>query len=100
MLAELFLLGLVCWVVTTIIVESELFQPLRDWVGMRSRWFGYLFRCHLCVGVWIGLLLAAMFGSPWGGFFGWIAGGLCIKAIAHLVLELRPQAWVPLIGDR
>lgn len=30
-------LGLVCWLVTAIVVESELFRPLRAWVDRHAR---------------------------------------------------------------
>lgn len=94
-------LGLVNWMATTILVESKLFRPLRQFVNNRR--FGprkvlwdklsYLVGCHLCTGTWVGLAQAAVFGSPWSGWYGWIAGGLLYKAVGHLVLELRPQAW-------
>lgn len=29
-------LGLVCWIATTIVVESELFRPLREWLARRE----------------------------------------------------------------
>lgn len=124
---EVLLLGLVCWIVTTILVESELTRGVRSYiVGKEQFWrmfdeawrmYGdreahakkmrrvdrraflwrearYFIGCHLCTGVWVGLVLSALFGSPWPGFVGWAAGGLLYKAIGHLVLELRPQAWV------
>lgn len=92
------LLGLVCWIATTIVVEAELTRPVRERVKRSRRCcalkLDYLVSCHLCSGTWIGLTLSAVFGSPWGGFAGIVAGGLLYKAIAHLILELRPQAWL------
>jgi|FLYL01.1.fsa_nt_gi hypothetical protein len=99
-------LGLVNWIATTILVESELFRSVREYVDRRAwdaRWewsrrvwnkARYLIRCHLCTGTWVGLVQASVFGSPWDGVTGWIAGGLLYRAVGHLVLELRPQAWV------
>lgn len=116
---QVLFLGLVTWIATTIVVESELFRPLRAWIGMRgvarkldrdtrrlredgsSRLWAkaaYLVECPLCTGTWIGLVLAFTFGSPFPGLPGTIAGGLLYKAIAHLVLELRPQAWFTTSG--
>lgn len=96
--------GLVNWIATTILVESELFRPVRQWLERRTdsagQWWWaweklrYLAGCHLCVGTWVGLTQAATFGSPWRGVWGLLAGGLLYKAIGHLVLELRPQAWM------
>lgn len=100
--------GLVNWLTTTIIVESELFRPLRDFVCRQRitrsrgrlndrgawRWLDYLLRCHLCVGVWAALIEAAWLGSAVGrGFAGVVFTALLIKAVGHLVLEARPQAW-------
>lgn len=87
-------LGLVCWWATTIIVESEITRPLREWCErhMHEK-VAYLAHCHMCCGTWVGLALAAVFGGPFPGFAGWVANGLLYKAIGHLVLELRPQAW-------
>lgn len=129
-------LGLVCWLATTIIVESELVRPLRDFVE-RKRWavrdipepvdyvdasvtamrffkskqgpeyfrrerplvtkLSYALSCHLCTGTWVGVSLALIFGSPFSGAVGILGGGLLYKAIGHLVLELRPQAWLAIV---
>lgn len=119
-------LGLVNWITTTIVVESELFRPLRECIQKRrtrrrpaftpplgvntmpgaklpDQYFvcrpvwnklAYLVSCHLCAGTWIALGEAATFGVPFHhGLLGVAAGGLLYKAIGHLVLELRPQAW-------
>lgn len=115
--------GLVCWMVTTIIVEAELTKGPREWlenhhfrhqkvIGMkqstkvpwmrepilmetrRSRiWFkiGYLAHCHLCAGVWVGILLALFIPGPFNGVVTPVAvavvlNGLTYKAIGHLTL--------------
>lgn len=105
------LLGLACWLLTTIVVESEITRSLREWVhgreeiaahtidlyepGERGAWrfvveswvahhVRYLLGCHLCTGVWVGLILALVQpSSPLGNT---ILDGLAYKAIAHLVL--------------
>lgn len=97
--------GLVNWIATTIVVESELARPFRDWVCRHRqgasaarnpddrgiwRWADYLIRCHLCTGVWIGIAEAIYLGAR-GPAIIWT--GLLIKAVGHLILELRPQAW-------
>lgn len=83
----LILLGLVNWLVTTILVESEITRPIRDWVENQhtvgfdifdpryswaksiheAKWqtrvwrkVGYLVHCHLCAGTWVGLVMAAV----------------------------------------
>lgn len=106
--------GLVNWLVTTIIVESELGRPLRDLISSRReraaggdgswleagldrgawRWLDYLVRCHLCVGVWVALAEVFWLGPLVGrGVAGVVFSALLVKAVGHLVLELRPQAW-------
>ena len=133
-LTEVFALGVVCWLATTLITETEIFRPLRQWLanhaidhkklqeqvkemavaaGMNTPgnhelqappnwqppkhfWIdkaAYLVHCPMCTGVWIGFIEAAFFGSPLHHWYGWVAGALLYKAIGHLVLELRPQAW-------
>lgn len=112
MLLEFALLGLVNWLVTTILVESELTRPFRDWVADRHRraanrwtdslrrrhhraeavWFKlkYLAGCHLCTGTWVGLVMAALvplhLGAP--GATGRVLAGLAFKAIGHFTLEI------------
>jgi hypothetical protein len=54
----------------------------------------YLSGCHWCCGTWVAFALVAFFDSPWDHWYGFIAGALLVKAIGHLVLELRPQAWM------
>lgn len=80
--------GLVVWFATYILVESELFRPLREWVAMHEdvaemvhdsavesepvkvvrqtgRTFAlwrrarYLIGCHTCAGTWVGFAVAA-----------------------------------------
>lgn len=108
-------LGLVTWLVTMLIVESVLFEPLRrrvhDWAVARrpapsGPWaalltaFGvrppgwrdkvaYLVTCHLCTGTWVGLTLGAILEGPLRiRLVGWALNGLLYKAVAHLVLEV------------
>lgn len=96
-------LGLVCWLVTTIVVESEITRPLRGYVSRKlsiaadpfslqppwkvTAWsrLSYLLGCHLCTGTWIGLLLALFIP---GGPFVWFINGLLYKAVGHFVLEV------------
>jgi Protein of unknown function (DUF1360) len=88
-------LGLVCWIVTTIICESQLTKPLRDLVKRKRTffvWLDYLLSCPLCVGVWVGIA-ETLYVQVRPGFAGFVFSALLYKAVGHLVLELRPQAW-------
>lgn len=82
-------LGAVCWIATCILVDFEVFRPLRNWLEMKEhmwttiwadgdsydppvhiRWdrtrevgwrkASYLVSCHLCAGTWVALVLAAL----------------------------------------
>lgn len=110
-------LGLINWLVTLILVESELTRPVRNWIDgqadmwatlvadgerdpdLRERWdvtklvlsskARYLIGCHLCAGTWIGFVLAGVFGGPISaGVVGVVSNGLLYKAIGHATLEL------------
>lgn len=107
--------GLVTWLLTKIVVESEIARPLRDWVGkhtslqamvthgvkkilglatdnIRIKWHQrvadkvyYLLTCVLCAGVWIGWLVALVITGP----YGLIVNGLAYKAVAHLLYTVE-----------
>ena len=64
MLVLLYLM-LGCYGVTSIIVQSKLFKPFREWVGNKSAFFGKLTSCMLCSGFWVGLFTVIIFNmSP------------------------------------
>ena len=112
MIFETIALGFVCWLVTTVIVESEMVRPIREWINNKYTeaydypeypatvredgwkavfWYKlkYLVGCHLCTGIWVGLILAAL--TPWvtpiaAGAMGVVLNGLLYKAIGHTVL--------------
>jgi hypothetical protein len=70
MLTLLYLI-LGCYGVTSIIVQSKLFKPLRTWVEGKSTFFGKLINCMLCSGFWVGLLTVVIFNmSPAYSFLG------------------------------
>ncbi|HLG51534.1 MAG TPA: DUF1360 domain-containing protein [Chloroflexota bacterium] len=60
-LARFIFLGAINHQITVIVVESLLFQGVREAARRRSRWLGELIRCHLCFGTWVGFLLALVF---------------------------------------
>lgn len=116
-IAEVIALGLINWIATTIIVESEIFRPMREAIQFRrvhkfdlplemtdgqrmvisqyerrtsKLWekAAYFVGCHMCTGTWVGLAEAVFIGSIFSGFVGIVASGLLFKAIGHLTLEL------------
>jgi hypothetical protein len=108
-------LGLINWFSTLLLVESEFFRPMRDWVvnyaanweafmrapptarrfvvwywrAARLIWtkLAYVSDCHVCIGTWVGLALVPWAPVVFGaGVVPFILTGLLIKAIGHLIL--------------
>lgn len=91
-MTEAIALGLACWIATMVVVESELFRPLREWLDRRYIKHGrvhqnklrYLVSCHLCTGTWIALAIQAV--APIHvvtGVGAFVLNALFIKAIGH-----------------
>ena len=60
-----------CYGITSIIVQSKLFKPFREWVENKSVFLGKLINCMLCSGFWIGLITILVFNmSPAYSFLG------------------------------
>lgn len=103
--------GLITWFVTLVLVEGEIFAPLRDWFEYRTDlallrdryaettkehkkttrryrvWnkVSYLVNCHMCAGTWIGIGLGFLIPGP----FSPVLSGLLYKAIGHLTLAVQ-----------
>lgn len=73
--------AMVVFVVTTIVVDSYLFGPVRRLAHRASPHLGVLFGCFLCMGTWVGWLLAWWLGGPTGV---WFADGLAFHGLALL----------------
>lgn len=103
-LTTVLFLGLVNWIATIIIVESVIFEDVREWVQRRGklmeatrpragRKVGYVLTCALCVGTWVGFVEALCFGGPLRfGVLSFIANGLLFKALGHLFLQVNALA--------
>lgn len=77
----------ICWLVTKIVVEAEIFNEPRDWITLHApEKIGYLVHCYLCSGVWIGWGVALLIPGP---FSNWFLNGLAYKAVAHLILTVE-----------
>lgn len=83
------ILGLLNFIGTVIVCDSEIFVPVRR---LADRWHytRYLVGCYLCTGVWVGFAEAACFGGPLQSDI-WpialIGNGLAFKAVGHLVCQ-------------
>lgn len=81
---------ILCYGLSHIITESELLSGVRYFVAARSRWLGYLLRCQVCCGFWIGVLVAfllpsmisEMFIFPYRALFCVAGGGMASGFIA------------------
>lgn len=95
-------LGLVNWFGTLLIVESEFFRGLREWVAKRDyeseRRFGfwfwekahYMINCHMCAGTWVAFVLVWFAPPLFGiGFLNFVVLSLLIKALGHLTLVIH-----------
>lgn len=98
--------GLIVWLVTLILVESFAFAGLREYVEVlqdraidrayddpsdrnllllrAAEKLTYLVNCHLCTGVWVGLVVALIIPGP----LPMVLNALLYKAVGHLVLEV------------
>ena len=76
---ELLSLLFVGWSVTNILVNGSIFDPLRNYLLVKHRFFGKLLDCVTCSGFWVGVLIyfiflfpSKIFGiSPWISCFIW-----------------------------
>lgn len=118
MLTIAVLLGLANWIATTIVVESELTRPAREWLdrrgtrtrpiynealGGRTMWsvterrpvvdkLRYLIGCHLCAGTWIALVEACFVTIGLSsGLAGIVLSALCYKAVGHTALNINAR---------
>lgn len=66
---------------TLIITESEIMEPVHEWIKPRSKWLGRLMACDQCAGFWCGLLFAPLVTtSP----LPWLACGCAGSFLAQL----------------
>jgi hypothetical protein len=61
----------ICYGITSIVVQSKLFKPLREIIKTKSSFFGSLLNCMMCFGFWVGLFVVPVLAfSPTAIFFG------------------------------
>ncbi len=54
-LFQFLLLGVCCGTISYTLTKGSIFGPLREWMIMRSLWFGKLFTCPYCMSHWAAL---------------------------------------------
>ena len=59
---------------TELVIKSQIFKPLRNWIKGWGSWFAELFSCGYCF-------------SVWAAFFVVIVGGLSVPITEHNLLN-------------
>jgi hypothetical protein len=61
----------ICYGITSIVVQSKIFKPLRETIKTKSYFFGSLLNCMMCFGFWVGLFVVPVLSfSPTAILFG------------------------------
>lgn len=73
---------------TRLATYDYIFKDVRNWIGDRSQWFGYLVSCPWCMSVWVG---AAVFGATYIGrseeWLWYIWSGLAASYVVGVLAE-------------
>lgn len=57
------LISILIWSISNIVVYGKIFSPIRDWVIVKSDFFGSLLSCIQCSSFWIGSIFSLFFVS-------------------------------------
>lgn len=60
-MSELIYLIIGCYGLTSIVVQSKLFNPFRKWVKIKLPFIGKLVSCMFCFGFWVSILIVTLF---------------------------------------
>jgi predicted membrane metal-binding protein len=96
-LFQLFAVSAVVMGISQTIARERIFAPLRDRLGGKETWFGYLVSCPYCVSHYVAFLLVPLTGTYGiqvvvGGWVGlvlkWFLSSLLVAAIAAFLRVL------------
>jgi hypothetical protein len=59
----LFLWAFMAYGMTSILVWGSIFESLREWIKLHSKFFGDLISCTLCTATWVGFFLSLLLGG-------------------------------------
>lgn len=85
------LTSILIWSISNIVVYGKIFEPLRDWVIVKSDFFGSLLSCIQCSSFWIGTIFSLMFFSLTRntigdfGFWNYILDGFLLSGITMII---------------
>ena len=54
-ISDFVILGMALGIVDLIITKTKVFEGVRNWIKKKSKFFGDLFNCPICLGTWISL---------------------------------------------
>ena len=81
----------ICYGITSIVVQSKLFKPLREIIKTKSVFFGSLLNCMMCFGFWVGLFVVPVLGfSPTAIFF----GGINLNLLDKIIFTIFDAAFI------
>ena len=79
MLSNLILFILASWGLTHILVSGKIFETPRNWIIIKSNFFGNILTCYQCTGFWSGFFIAGCFTHNYLYIFllSLISSGIC-----------------------
>ncbi len=63
MISVIVLWSFMAYGMTSIIVWGSIFENVRNWIKVKSKFFGDLISCTLCTSTWIGFFMSFLLGS-------------------------------------
>ena len=57
---EILIFSLIGWSITSVVVNGSIFDPLRNYLLIKSPFFGKLISCMQCSGFWVGIFLGLL----------------------------------------
>lgn len=59
----LILWAFIAYGLTSILVWGSIFEGMRNWIKLHSKFFGDLISCTLCTSTWVGFFMSITFGG-------------------------------------
>lgn len=92
---SLFYFIFICYGITSIVVQSKLFRPLREFISGRSKFFGSLLSCMMCFSFWVGLFVVTLINfSPSELLYGDYLLGTNLSSVGEAVFTFLDAAFI------
>jgi hypothetical protein len=92
MWVQVFAVALIVMGLSHTVARERLFAPLRNWLGGRDTWLGYLICCPYCVSHWFAFALVPLTGAyavhvvpqwgVWSRLLTWLLSSLLVTVLA------------------